>query len=244
MNNDYQCACPLVFQGKHCEDDVDECQTQPCQRGGKCKNSYGSFNCDCYETGYTDKYCNVDLNECELSPCQNGGQCTNSDGDYNCSCTLGYEGKNCSNPNSDLVPSDNSGTCGIANNQWKYSCHQYYFVLKSDNDRILGVDRTFNLGAVFVTNFVYKNTKVIRKETGAFRKSELYYEHKVRPLKTYLILQGKTSENKSLQDGQIALPLLREMNEIQADRSQSSKGLIATLWNRSLNGRKTIFFGT
>ena len=38
--------------------------------------------------------------------------------------------------------------------------------LKSDNDRILGVDRTFNLGAVFVTNFVYKNTKVIRKETG------------------------------------------------------------------------------
>ncbi|CAG2210310.1 unnamed protein product [Mytilus edulis] len=38
--------------------------------------------------------------------------------------------------------------------------------LKSDNDRILGVDRTFNLGAVFVTNFVYKNTNVIRKETG------------------------------------------------------------------------------
>ena len=38
--------------------------------------------------------------------------------------------------------------------------------LKSDNDHILDVDRTFNLGAVFVTNIVYKNTKVMRKETG------------------------------------------------------------------------------
>ncbi|CAC5426659.1 unnamed protein product [Mytilus coruscus] len=37
--------------------------------------------------------------------------------------------------------------------------------LKSDNDRILGVDRTFNLGAGYVINFVYKNTKVLRKET-------------------------------------------------------------------------------
>jgi hypothetical protein len=31
---------------------------------------------------------------------------------------------------------------------------------------ILGIDRTFNLGPVFVTNFVYKNSKVVRKETG------------------------------------------------------------------------------
>ena len=38
--------------------------------------------------------------------------------------------------------------------------------LKSDKVHILGVDRTFNLGAVFVTNFVYKNTKVTIKESG------------------------------------------------------------------------------
>ena len=38
--------------------------------------------------------------------------------------------------------------------------------LKTNPDCILGIDRTFNLGAVYVTNFVYKNTKVIRKETG------------------------------------------------------------------------------
>jgi hypothetical protein len=38
--------------------------------------------------------------------------------------------------------------------------------LKSDKVHILGVDRTFNLGAIFVTNFVYKNTKVTSKESG------------------------------------------------------------------------------
>ena len=38
--------------------------------------------------------------------------------------------------------------------------------LKTDNDRILGIDRTLNIGAVYVTNLVYKNSKVISKETG------------------------------------------------------------------------------
>ena len=38
--------------------------------------------------------------------------------------------------------------------------------MKSDNDRILGIDRPFNLGAVYVTNLVYKNSKVFSKETG------------------------------------------------------------------------------
>jgi hypothetical protein len=38
--------------------------------------------------------------------------------------------------------------------------------LKSDPDHILGIDRTFNLGAVYVANFVYKNIKVVNKETS------------------------------------------------------------------------------
>lgn len=38
--------------------------------------------------------------------------------------------------------------------------------LKSDPDHILGIDRTFNLGAVYVANFVYKNIQVVNKETS------------------------------------------------------------------------------
>ncbi|CAG2213187.1 unnamed protein product [Mytilus edulis] len=37
--------------------------------------------------------------------------------------------------------------------------------LQADPSTVLGVDRTFNLGSVFVTNFVYKNKKVISKST-------------------------------------------------------------------------------
>ncbi|CAC5373846.1 unnamed protein product [Mytilus coruscus] len=36
---------------------------------------------------------------------------------------------------------------------------------QADPSTVLGVDRTFNLGSVFVTNFVYKNKKVISKST-------------------------------------------------------------------------------
>ena len=38
--------------------------------------------------------------------------------------------------------------------------------LTFDPDHILGIDGTFNLGAVYVANFVYKNIKVVNKETS------------------------------------------------------------------------------
>ena len=37
--------------------------------------------------------------------------------------------------------------------------------LKSDPGHMLVIDRTFNFGAVCVTNFVYKNIKVVNKDT-------------------------------------------------------------------------------
>ena len=39
------------------------------------------------------------------------------------------------------------------------------FVKNTDNPRI-GIDRTFNLGCFFVTSIVYKNTRVVRRETN------------------------------------------------------------------------------
>ena len=36
--------------------------------------------------------------------------------------------------------------------------------LKSDSDHIFGIDKTVNLGAVYVANFVNKNKKVVNKE--------------------------------------------------------------------------------
>ncbi|VDI05721.1 Hypothetical predicted protein [Mytilus galloprovincialis] len=36
---------------------------------------------------------------------------------------------------------------------------------ENDPDSILGIDRTFNLGPTYVTNFVYKNKKVVKKSS-------------------------------------------------------------------------------
>jgi hypothetical protein len=37
--------------------------------------------------------------------------------------------------------------------------------LQSDTNCTSGVDRTFNVGPAYVTNFVYKNKKVIQKSS-------------------------------------------------------------------------------
>ncbi|XP_033023454.1 fibrillin-1 isoform X1 [Lacerta agilis] len=83
-------------------EDIDECQELPglCQ-GGKCINSFGSFQCQC-PTGY---YLNEDTRVCEdIDECKNDGicgpgTCYNTVGNYTCICPPDYlqvnGGNNC-----------------------------------------------------------------------------------------------------------------------------------------------------
>lgn len=61
---------------------TDDCESQPCEHGGRCKDQLGGFLCDCSGTGFTGDYCENNIDECSSSPCENGGECNDKINDY------------------------------------------------------------------------------------------------------------------------------------------------------------------
>ncbi|KAF5891229.1 neurogenic locus notch protein 2-like, partial [Clarias magur] len=57
----------------------------PCEHGGTCENTAGSFTCNCAR-GYAGPRCEQDVNECGSNPCLNDATCLDQIGDYTCIC--------------------------------------------------------------------------------------------------------------------------------------------------------------
>jgi len=82
-----------------CETDIDECLAKPCQNGGSCYNSPGSYNCTC-TIDYIGTTCEIP-NPCLDDYCQNGGTCDYvlDEGTGNataiCLCEEPWEGPQC-----------------------------------------------------------------------------------------------------------------------------------------------------
>lgn len=62
--------------------------SNPCEHGGKCINTEGSFHCECLK-GYTGPRCEMDINECHSNPCQNDATCLDKIGGFTCLCMPG-----------------------------------------------------------------------------------------------------------------------------------------------------------
>ena len=92
--NGFNCSCPDGYNGTTCQEDIDECGSDPCENGGTCTDGVNGFNCSCPD-GYNGTTCQEDIDECGSDPCENGGTCTDGVNGFNCSCQDGYNGTTC-----------------------------------------------------------------------------------------------------------------------------------------------------
>ncbi|KAM9744685.1 protein crumbs homolog 2b isoform 2-T2 [Menidia menidia] len=88
--NEFNCSCRPGWEGKLCEEEINECLSGPCVHGA-CKDLLADYECDC-EPGYKGKNCGEEVDDCLEFSCVNGGVCTET---HTCTCPPGYIGKRC-----------------------------------------------------------------------------------------------------------------------------------------------------
>ncbi|XP_048590010.1 uncharacterized protein LOC5502460 isoform X2 [Nematostella vectensis] len=122
----YKCECALGFDGTNCEQDIDDCDPNPC-REGTCVDLVNGFTCDCgaVATGLT---CQISVDECAASPCLNDGTCIDGPGNYSCICSTGFLGPTCEINVDDCAsePCLNGGACVDGANSYLCSCTAGY----------------------------------------------------------------------------------------------------------------------
>ncbi|XP_053376834.1 neurogenic locus notch homolog protein 1-like [Mercenaria mercenaria] len=135
-NKDGKLACKHGY-GKHSCTDINECSGQSsCKNGGTCKNTIGSFICQC-RTGWTGPTCEVDIDECNLGYCTNASTCTNSPGSFHCRCNRGFHGRQCTDLNECKIPvklCQHESTCLNHYGSFACRCGEGYSGARCDKD--------------------------------------------------------------------------------------------------------------
>ncbi|KAG8556043.1 hypothetical protein GDO81_017908 [Engystomops pustulosus] len=100
----YICKCRKGFMGVHCEQDFNECESNPCQNGGTCENRLGSYKCHCPTSTIGGRFyggpdCLQVLTACRENICHNGGSCIphlmDNEHYHTCVCVPGFTGPYC-----------------------------------------------------------------------------------------------------------------------------------------------------
>ena len=94
------------------ENNIDDCDPNPCINNGTCTDGVDSFTCNCVN-GFTGVNCTTNIDDCNPNPCMNNGICTDGVNYYTCNCVEGFTGENCTSNIDDCDPNPcmNNGKC-------------------------------------------------------------------------------------------------------------------------------------
>lgn len=116
----YSCVCDSGYGGRHCDHDINECESNPCNNGATCFEAVDSYSCSC-AVGYEGSNCNGDVDECSSGPCLHGATCTHGVDTFSCACAAGYMSERC------LVDIDECASAPCASSSTCYDLIDAYY---------------------------------------------------------------------------------------------------------------------
>ncbi|XP_038077931.1 adhesion G protein-coupled receptor E1-like [Patiria miniata] len=90
FSGNFQCYCLAGWTGDRCQEDIDECASNPCQDGSTCFNQINGYMCFC-GNGSAGRECETELDACPSNMCLNDGLCFKRPG-TECNCNMDSSG--------------------------------------------------------------------------------------------------------------------------------------------------------